>query len=103
AYGQIRAGRLLQIGILPPLPGVAIHVEQSEIVWLQAGDRLSPVFGIADVPGILSQHRLRHTIEPARTAAGTARIFPLRFGGETIPRPSKAISRQRHPVLYLVH
>src|SRR5438309_3250902 len=41
--------------ILGPLPGVTLHVAQAQIIRLEHSHRVSPVKGIAHIPGVFLQ------------------------------------------------
>src|SRR5262249_35157968 len=88
--------------ILPPLPDVAVHVEQPEGVGRVAADpggprqvlaaRRGPVRKRAIEVGLVARRRLA---PPERRAGpGPARVFPFRLGGQAVEPAGVALLRQ---------
>src|SRR5262245_53002856 len=105
---------ILPHSILSPLPHVAVHIEQTQVVWLELPYRPSSlrvmwVDGVAfflrricAVPSILLEQCLRVAVETSRRRTCASRILPLRFGGQSVSQPVEVVLRQLHSIPNLV-
>src|SRR5262249_4619556 len=56
----------ISVNILTPLPGIAVHVEQPQAVWLQQPNRVHRRTRVAREPGVARQQCFVGTARPGR-------------------------------------
>src|SRR5262249_17403497 len=85
------------VALLAPLPDVAQHVEQPQVVRLEPAHRPGPVGRIQLVPGVVLERILGGAVIAAGDRAGPAGVLPLRFRRQAVARPPQVIRGQLQP------
>src|SRR5262245_6263002 len=76
-----RPRRVRRFRVVAPLPGVAEHIEYSQVVGLQAPYARRPALRITVAPGVAIKKRVGAAVGTAGDGPGPASVFPLGLGG----------------------
>src|SRR5580704_4997487 len=82
---------LLRVHVKAPFPSVSQHIEQPQIVWLQAPDPLCVVLAVRLIPSELRQQAVSQPVVTARHRSRSARVLPFRLRRQAIARQLKMV------------
>src|SRR4030095_15234699 len=86
-----------QVTVRAPTPRAAVHVEQAQVVPLQAPTRPTTLLGMAEIPGVLRQQFFGAPVVTGGHGAGAAAILPFGFRRQAIARALEIVGSELHP------